>query len=311
MTSDDHRRTAARWQWGHSTALHAYASTGAVVPGVAGEIDDRLAFVERAAVDVGFDRVGEHERLRALLHHVEPVLATQRAREIGREYGQWDAGQWRHDALDGRPTAEALATARRVVQGIEGDDPAILALAPGSDDVASPAAIAARCGWPEPDVDDAAAHGRWDAALAGICDTYVTAFIEAFREDVELACDRQLAKVPFIRRAATTAGPEPDQPLTPRGWIAQPIIRWQGVESEIVYDPLRYEIVDVGSSQSTPVPSDAGWKMPEPGGSRAVWIKDRVATVRSTLDRLDNQVAGIEPVELARAEELPAPEIAL
>src|SRR5262245_39790477 len=42
-----HRQTAADWHGGQDSALYAYASTGTVVTGLAGEIEDCIAQIER------------------------------------------------------------------------------------------------------------------------------------------------------------------------------------------------------------------------------------------------------------------------
>jgi hypothetical protein len=75
----DHRQTAEGWHGGQSTALYAYASTGTIAAGLDDEIQACLAIVEHADEASDLDRVGEHERLRALLHHVEPQLVATRA----------------------------------------------------------------------------------------------------------------------------------------------------------------------------------------------------------------------------------------
>jgi hypothetical protein len=311
LTVDEHRRTAAAWHTGPSSTLHAYAINGTVAGGLAGEIEDRLAYVEWSPVGAGFDRVGEHQRLRALLHHVEAELAVQRAYEIGRQYGHRDAALWR-DGLGDQTIVDATATARRVLRAIENDDVAVLDFAPGPEDIATPAEIAAQAGLPEPGADDIEAYKRWDGAHLKVCGAYVASFVDAFWDAVATACRHQLATVPFIRRVGTVgvAGARSGERATPKGWIAQPIGRWDGVDSELVYDPRRHEI-DVVSSERVSATSAAKWNVLESSGSTTVWVRDRVAVARSALDRHDSRAALIETAQPGPAQEPPGPQVEL
>jgi hypothetical protein len=324
VTSDDHRQTAADWHRGdQSTALYAYATTGAVRAGLIGEVGDLLAFVERSAVDVGFDRVGEHHRLHALLHHVEAERAVQRAYQVGREHGLRDAAQWR-DALADQPIADATATAQRVLEVIEDDDVAALDIGPYPEDNVTPSEVVELAGMPEPEADDIEAYKRWAAAQPDICGAYLAAFVNAFWDAVAEACCNNLAEIaptpgrqrpddqwPYIRPVAAPTGvaPDPGTRVAPPDWIARPIGSWEGVASEIVYDPRRFE-VDVLVAEHTPA-TTIGWPIRTPDGSRALWITDRVATCRATLDQLDQEAAGLDATGSAHAPEPPAQGIEL
>jgi hypothetical protein len=317
--SKGHRQTAADWSGGESSALYAYATTGAVPAGIAEEIEDRLAMIERAEVGGELDRVGERERLRALLHHVEPKLVTSRAYDIGQEHGRGAAQRWLHDALDGRPSGESVATASHLLQGIEEGDPAIFDLASEWDEVASPAEIAARSGWPEPGIDDVAAHRRWEAAQVDICGAYVTGFVDAFWDVAAVACRRALAESgPYVRPAAasTVSGRAQGEKTNPPGWVVEPIGQWHGVESEVVYDPRRFEVTvsdysSMWSEKYVAAFRAAGWEQQAVDGSAGFWTRDRVASARNALARFD-QRADVIPAEQADvASRRPAPEVEL
>ena len=47
----DHRNTASGWHGGQSSPLYAYASTGSIVPGVLGEVDDCLQLLHAGQYD--------------------------------------------------------------------------------------------------------------------------------------------------------------------------------------------------------------------------------------------------------------------
>jgi hypothetical protein len=190
--SAEHRQTAAAWHGGESSRLYAYASTGTVLGGLDDEIEDCLAIVEHGELEIELDPVDEHQRLTALLHHVERELGKSRAEEVGGEHGRIAAAWWHQDALGGRATGDTAATARRLLQGIEEGDPAVLDMAPGWDQIASAAEVMAEAGWREPDLDDREAHDRWEAAQPGVCDVYASGFVDAFWEAVAEACRDEL-----------------------------------------------------------------------------------------------------------------------
>jgi len=192
--SFDHRRTAAGWHGGQESPLYALASTGTVLPGVDTEIWECLGLVERGELDVDLDPVAEHERLTALLHHVEPKLAEAKAHEVGAEHGRSAASWWQQDALGGRASGDTAGTAHWVLQGIEDGDPAILDTVVGVDQMPTAAEIAAEADWPEPDLDDHQAHERWDAAQVDICHAYAAAYVDAFWEAVAQACHNELGE---------------------------------------------------------------------------------------------------------------------
>lgn len=314
-----HRQAAADWHGGESSALYAYSSTGEVLAGIAGEIEDRLAMIERAKVGGEFDRVGEHQRLRALLHHVEPKLVTSRASELGGEHGQTAAQRWQRDALAQQPASVAVATASHVLKGIEEGDPAILALAPESVEVATPEEVTALCGWPEPGPDDVHARGRWEAAQLEICCAYVKGFGDAFWASTTAACRRVLAESrPYVRPAAASmvAGRAPGERVTPPGWVAEPIGRWQGVESEVVYDPRRFDITvsdhsSMWSEKYVAAFRAAGWEQQAVDGSAGFWTCDRVASARNTLAQFDQRADVVQATQVDVASRRPAPEVEL
>jgi hypothetical protein len=331
--SDEHRRTATLWHGGQSSPLYAFASTGTVVPGIDHEIWDCVAIVERGELGVDADPVEEHERLLALLHHVEPEVAIGKAREVGREHGENAAAWWQQDALGGRATGDTASTARRVLQGLDDGDPVILDTLPGWVDGYTATDLQGDCDWPEPDFDDRDAHRRWDTVLSDLWSAYQTARHDAVRESVIRSCERELADAgttpdgmvpggpdpgrprrphgapvgslspgespePFLRAVATsTAGvfPASARP-TPPGWITEHIGRWNGAEHEIVYDPRRFEVaVTSPDSVTTTAALDAtGWDHQATDGERGLWTRDRVSAARAALARYDQRAVGIE-----------------
>lgn len=213
-----YRSTAADWHGGQSSPLYAYASTGAVVAGIDGEIRDCLALVEQGALGRERDPVVEHQRLRALLHHVEPQLAVAAAGQVGHDHGTDAAAWWQQDALAGRATGDTAATAGRVLQGIDDGDPAVLDALPAPDGDYTAAELSADCGWLEPDLDDREAHDRWAGAQDDIRDAYTAAFVEATQDSVARHCQHALAgdvdrHVAALDRTASPAGPAPAQGL--------------------------------------------------------------------------------------------------
>lgn len=305
-----HRQTAAAWHHGEeSSALYVYATTGAVLAGIAGEIDDRLAMIERAEVGGELDRVGEHQRLRELRHHVQPKLVTSRARELGGEHGQRAAQRWQRDALAQQPASVAVARASHVLKGIEEGDPATFAVASEYVEVATPGEVTVLSGWPEPGPDDVHARGRWEAAQLEICCAYAKGFDDAFWGSTTEACRRALAESrPHLRPVpgSTVAGRAPGETVTPPGWVVEPIGRWQGVESEVVYDPRRFEITvsdhsSMWSEKYVAAFRAAGWKQQAVDGSAAFWTRDRVASARNALARFDQRAndMGVEQPDIA------------
>ena len=289
-----HRQTAADWHRGEeSSALYAYATTGAIRAGIAGEIDVRLVMIERAEVGGDLDRVGEHQRLRALLHHVQPQFVAASAYDVGQDHGRSAAQRWRHDALDDRPVSETVATARRILEAFDEGDPEIFDLASGWDEVASPAEIADQSGWPEPGIDDVETHRRWEAAQFDICGAYVAGFVDAFWDVAVVACRGELVDAsPHIRPAgsSTIVDPAGGEVAVPPGWVAESIGLWVGVRSEVIYNPRRLE-VDVTDVETVGASASVGWQIVEPGGSRVLRIRDRGVAARAALDRLDHRIA--------------------
>lgn len=277
----DHRRTAAAWHVEEGSPLDGYARTGKVVGELLGEIEDCLAIVERGEIDIELDPVEEHQRLTALLHHVQPEWAKQRARTAGRWFGAGPAESWVERFVGGRSDAEAAAAARQLLQSIDDGDPAVVDHGTSWDrgDVAE---IHSDWGWREPDRDDPA-HGRWAAAQAGVTDAYASAFVETFWEAVVVACRRELtvtaatpagphhrqsagtdramtgpsahgsteravsppdgsARLPFVRAARSDWARERSDGV-PDGWITERIGRWGHDDAEVVYNARRYEVM--------------------------------------------------------------------
>jgi hypothetical protein len=184
----DHRQTAADWHGGQSSPLYAYASTGTVVTGIDTEIRSCLAHVDRGDLPRERDPEHERERLQALLHHVEPDIATVRAHEIGREHAEHAVAWWHQEVLGGRASGDTAATARWVLQGIDHGDPAVLDALPGPPGDYTADDLATDCGSPEPQTDDRAA-----ASQVELWDAYTTAFRGAVQDAVVQYCEDELA----------------------------------------------------------------------------------------------------------------------
>lgn len=194
MVSREHRLTASAWHDGYWSPLYVYASSGAVLPGLDDEIGQCLDYIESSGPGTDFDPVNEHRRLTELLHHVQPQLAADKARRIGRGEGYAAADAWQHDTLNGPWSDHAKATAQRVHQALKDNNPEVVRTLPaptGSDhDIRR---ILIMSGWLQPDTNDQAAHARWVAARGSIWTAYQTSFHEAVRETVNAACERILS----------------------------------------------------------------------------------------------------------------------
>lgn len=195
----EHRRTAAAWHRWPGSPLYVYAHTGEVVDGLVTEIHEVLDRIEHGAVSAEVDVVDEHARLRALLVAVQPQAAMRKARAIGHADGRQGAAWWEQDAIGGRTSGDTTSVARRLLQGVEDGDPAILDTLPDLSDVGSAgytadqlAELAGDCLWPEPDLDDGDAHQRWENALPDIRDAYEEGFREGVVDAVIHACRAQL-----------------------------------------------------------------------------------------------------------------------
>lgn len=101
---------------------------------------------------------------------------------------------------------------------------------------------------------------------------------------------------PFFRRV----GHPPSEPRranpTPAGWVSEPVGRWAGHETEVVYDPRRYDVmltteVRPGVDAATLLEAD-GWERRGADGDRALWIRDKVAAIRAALTRFDGAGLG-------------------
>jgi len=203
----DHRRTAADWHGGQGTPLCAYATTGAVVRGLDGEITDCLALIDRGAVAPDTDPAVERERLLALLHHVELDVAVVQAGEIGRQHGVSASEWWHQDALGGRATGDRAALARQVQLGIHEGDPAVLDMLPVPDSGYGQAELEDDCDWEEPLADDSAAHVRWEAGRDRLWETYSSSFDDTMVHAVSGYCRAAVVDAHLERIAARSAGP--------------------------------------------------------------------------------------------------------
>jgi hypothetical protein len=307
-----HRQTAADWHRGETTpALYAYAATGAVEAGLAGEIEDLLATIERAQPGGTLDPVGEHQRLRALLHHAEPKVVALSSYDVGRHDGRSAATRWDYDTFDDRPASETMAVARRILDAVEAGDPRSVELDLGWDEIASPAEIAARSGWIAPSIDDVVAYKRWETAQPDIYDAYVAGFADAFWDVAVVACRRELVDAsPHIRPVGSVTIPDPaggEMPV-PSGWVAESIGLWDRARSDVIYNPrrLKVDLLDGNATEAM-----VGWQIAEPGGSKVLWIRDRDAATRAALDRLDHRIAQARASGPAPTDEPPTPGVEL
>lgn len=86
---------------------------------------------------------------------------------------------------------------------------------------------------------------------------------------------------PFIQ-------PSDDRADLPLGWITESIGPWHGVDSHIAYHPRRHDVIvqrGPGDRVDRPL-GDGGYlrQLTAPEGD--VWVRDRVALMRTQLDRL-------------------------
>jgi hypothetical protein len=91
----------------------------------------------------------------------------------------------------------------------------------------------------------------------------------------------------------------------PPGWATEHVGRWHGRDTEVVYNPRRYQVLvtQVGSDIFDALEAQ-GWQRHGTDGDRVVWTRDRLAATRSALAHLD-QAAAIGPP----APGPPAPEL--
>jgi hypothetical protein len=100
---------------------------------------------------------------------------------------------------------------------------------------------------------------------------------------------------PFVRPAREHGTGAPAEGLaTPPGWITTSIGRRDGVESEVVYDPRRFD-VDVLHSDGEPV----------------LRVRDRVGAARAALDGLDRRLGSVEALGPADAVDQSVPGVEL
>jgi hypothetical protein len=96
---------------------------------------------------------------------------------------------------------------------------------------------------------------------------------------------------PEIEAAAQSPGRPFLQParsgIVPSGWTTD-VIEWNGQETEVVYDPRRYDVMAVHTSMTEDHEGDltaAGWSYEGTDGHTAMWVRDRLAAARAALDR--------------------------
>ena len=305
--AERHRQTAAEWHGGQSSRLYAFASSGNVVPGIVEEIEVCLAVAERGLLDAGVDPDGQPERLRELLHHVQPELAAATAREIGREHAKNATAWWQQGALGGRATGDVAAVARRVLQGMDDGDPAILDILPSPAEGYTATELSADCGWPEPPLEDRSDRARWDAAQPTIADAYTTAFIDEVWASVTQTCRSELAEREHNRAemAEARASEQQTRPVVrsvgeitevPQGWVTVPAGRdGRGEDLEVVYDPVHYDVLVAHGERGGTFPRLAkeasadlmldalavtGWELHGFAGKACVWVRDRAEAER-------------------------------
>lgn len=318
-SAERHRQTAAEWHGGQSSPLYAFASTGNVVPGIVEEIEVCLAVAERGLLDAGVDPDGQPERLRELLLYVHPESATAKAREVGREHAKNAAAWWQQGALGGRATGDSAAVARRVLQGLDDGDPAIIDMLPGPVEGYTATELPVDSGWPEPLLEHRSDHARWDAAQPAIADAYTTAFIDEVWASVTQACRSELAdgEPNLADPAEAPASEQQTRPVlrsvggiteVPRGWVTASAGRnGRGEDIEVVYDPGHYDVLVVHGERGGTFPRLAqeasadlmldalavtGWELYGFAGKACVWVRDRAEAERLAAEHRE---AGRQP----------------
>lgn len=98
-------------------------------------------------------------------------------------------------------------------------------------------------------------------------------------EEPEINPDAQAAGRPFLQPARSG--------IVPSGWTTD-VVEWNGQETEVVYNPRRYDVMVVHSSMTEDHEGDlaaAGWSYEGTDGHTVMWVRDRFAAARAALDR--------------------------
>lgn len=84
---------------------------------------------------------------------------------------------------------------------------------------------------------------------------------------------------PFLRPAAAASD-------TRSGWVSEPA-RWAGGDVNVVFDPRRHTVMftlNRLSDQALDGLRDTGWVRQASDGVAELWVRDRLAAARTTLD---------------------------
>jgi hypothetical protein len=102
---------------------------------------------------------------------------------------------------------------------------------------------------------------------------------------------------PFFRRVEHPPFEPRRSNPTPEGWVSESVGRWEGHETEVVYDPRRYAVMLTSTGQSDTAIDAAlkaeGWKRRAVDGDRTLWTRDTLATTARALARFDRPATGI------------------
>lgn len=108
----------------------------------------------------------------------------------------------------------------------------------------------------------------------------------------------QQAARPFFRRVEHPPFEPRKSNPTPQGWVTEPLGRWAGHETEVVYDPRRYAVMVTSESRSgndvgATLEAD-GWERRAVDGDCTFWTRDKLAAARRGLARFDPAAAGLD-----------------
>jgi hypothetical protein len=98
-------------------------------------------------------------------------------------------------------------------------------------------------------------------------------------EEPEIETAAQAPGRPFLQPARSG--------IVPAGWTTD-VIEWNGQETEVVYNPRRYDVMVVHTSMTEDHEGDltaAGWSYEGTDGHTVMWVRDRFAAARAALDR--------------------------
>jgi len=97
----------------------------------------------------------------------------------------------------------------------------------------------------------------------------------------ELARRIDGARRPFLRPIGVGG-------RVPYGWTVEPVGQWQGQDSEVVYRSRLYDVMVAPAAETEDREGNlaaAGWSYQGTDGYAVMWVRDRVAALRSALDR--------------------------